>query len=58
MEMRRIRRVAGRIDDSTLPAELLELRARIAELRRLRAALWRRFFRPSQSDDSDNALKA
>jgi hypothetical protein len=58
MEICRMRRAAGRIDASTPPAELLEVRARIAELHRLRAALWRRFLRPSQSDDSGNALTA
>jgi hypothetical protein len=49
--------------DATSPArpdraELRELRARIAELHRLCAGLWRRFFRPSQPDDSGNAVKA
>ena len=58
MEIRRIRRGAGRIDGSTLPAELLELRARIAELHRLRAPLWRRFLRPAQLDDSGDARQA
>lgn len=58
MEIRGIRRAAGRIDANTPPAELLELRARIAELHRLRAALWRRFLRPSHSDDSGDALKS
>ena len=58
IENRRIRPAIGRIGDNTPPAELRELRARVAELHRLRAALWRRFFRPSQPDDSGNAVKA
>jgi hypothetical protein len=57
IENRRIRPAIGRIGDNTPPAELHELRARIAELHGLRAALWRRFFRPSRPDDSGNAVK-